>query len=172
MRMLVSAFVRHAVAVVGLVSVIRVYRILSFDLHLTQWNAAQRARQAPSAEWSAVHFARPARTPKSQAHGISMLAAVATAVWLGRAARIASWPAVVTRPARTKRSRPAVWMVWGTASAVRAHHPRGRGHSAMPTIAHRRVRRLCSTNRRGPMHGTWPMEAWLASRRWVAIARG
>ena len=73
---------------------------MSFDLHLTQWNAAQRARQAPSAAWSAVHFARPARTPKSQAHGISMIAAVATAVWLGRAARIASWPAVVTRSAR------------------------------------------------------------------------
>ena len=111
--MSVSACVRRAVVVVGSMSVNVMYRILSFDLHLTQWNAAQRARQAPSAAWSAVHFARPARTPKSQAHGISMIAAVATAVWLGRAARIASWPAVVTRPARTKRSRPEVWMVFG-----------------------------------------------------------
>ena len=170
--MSVSACVRRAVVVVGSMSVNVMYRILSFDLHLTQWNAAQRARQAPSAEWSAVHFARPARTPKSQVHGISMLAAVATAVWLGRAARIASWPAVVTRPARTKRSRPAVWMVQGTASAVRDHHPRGRGHSAMPTFAHRRGRRLCSTNRRGPMHGPWPSDGWVACVGGVAIARG
>ena len=55
---------------------------------------------------------------------------------------------------------------------VRDNHLRGRGHSAMPTFAHRGGRRLCSTNRRGPMHGTWPMEAWLACVGGVAIARG
>ena len=147
------------------------YRILSFDLHLTQWNAAQRARQAPSAAWSAVHSARPARTPKSQAHGISMIAAVATAVWLGRAARIASWPAVVTRPARGPSGvdRRCGWFRGQRRPCVTI---------TRAVVAIRRCRRLLTAvgadsarrTAEGPCmaHGTWRPGSHV--RRWCLVA--